>query len=90
MILVTGKVPDKLKGGVSMTVHLNEIGPAVLATEYAVRGPIVARAGELEQQGREIIFCNIGNPQSLGQKPLTWNRQILAPVSYTHLPSPRD
>ncbi len=68
-----------------MTVHLNEIGPAVLATEYAVRGPIVARAGELEQQGREIIFCNIGNPQSLGQKPLTWNRQILSLCEYPEL-----
>jgi len=41
----------------------------VLATEYAVRGPIVARAQELEKQGREIIYCNIGNPQSLDKSP---------------------
>ena len=65
-----------------MTIRITDIGKAVLETEYAVRGPIVARAGELEKQGREIIYCNIGNPQSLGQKPLTWNRQILALCEY--------
>jgi aspartate/methionine/tyrosine aminotransferase len=45
----------------------------------------VARAAELEKQGREIIYCNIGNPQSLGQMPLTWNRQILALCEYPAL-----
>ncbi|HEX9080876.1 MAG TPA: aminotransferase class I/II-fold pyridoxal phosphate-dependent enzyme, partial [Holophagaceae bacterium] len=68
-----------------MTVQLKDLGRAVLETEYAVRGPIVARAQELEKQGREIIYCNIGNPQSLGQKPLTWNRQILALCEYPEL-----
>ncbi len=68
-----------------MTVHLKDLGRAVLETEYAVRGPIVARAQELEKQGREIIYCNIGNPQSLGQKALTWNRQILALCEYPEL-----
>jgi aspartate/methionine/tyrosine aminotransferase len=68
-----------------MTIQLAHLGKAVLETEYAVRGPIVARAGELEKQGREVIYCNIGNPQSLGQKPLTWNRQILALCEYPEL-----
>ena len=68
-----------------MTVCMQDIGKAVLNTEYAVRGPIVARAAELEKQGREIIFCNIGNPQALGQKPLTWNRQLLALCEYPDL-----
>jgi aspartate/methionine/tyrosine aminotransferase len=68
-----------------MTIRLTDLGKAVLDTEYAVRGPIVARAAELEKQGREIIYCNIGNPQSLGQKPLTWNRQILALCEYPAL-----
>ena len=45
----------------------------------------MARAAELERQGREIIYCNIGNPQSLGQKALTWNRQILALCEYPAL-----
>jgi aspartate/methionine/tyrosine aminotransferase len=39
----------------------------------------------LESQGREIIYCNIGNPQSLGQQALTWNRQILALCEYPEL-----
>jgi aspartate/methionine/tyrosine aminotransferase len=68
-----------------MTIRLTDLGKAVLETEYAVRGPIVARAAELEKQGREVIYCNIGNPQSLGQKPLTWNRQILALCEYPAL-----
>jgi alanine transaminase len=28
----------------------------------------------------KIVFTNIGNPQSVGQKPLTWPRQVLALV----------
>jgi aspartate/methionine/tyrosine aminotransferase len=68
-----------------MTIRLADLGKAVLETEYAVRGPIVARAAELEKQGREIIYCNIGNPQALGQQPLTWNRQILALCEYPAL-----
>jgi len=68
-----------------MSIRLKDLGKAVLDTEYAVRGPIVARAAELEKQGREIIYCNIGNPQSLGQKAITWNRQILALCEYPAL-----
>ena len=68
-----------------MTIRLTDLGKAVLDTEYAVRGPIVARAAELEKQGREIIYCNIGNPQSLGQAALSWNRQILALCEYPAL-----
>lgn len=68
-----------------MTVRLSDLGKTVLETQYAVRGPIVARAAELEKQGREVIYCNIGNPQALGQAPLTWNRQILALCEYPAL-----
>lgn len=68
-----------------MTIRLTDIGKAVLETEYAVRGPVVARAQELERQGREIIYCNIGNPQALEQKPLTYLRQVLALCQYPDL-----
>ncbi len=68
-----------------MSIQMKDIGAAVLATEYAVRGPIVERAQELEKQGREIIYCNIGNPQSLGQKPITWLRQLVALCEYPAL-----
>lgn len=68
-----------------MSLTLANIGKAVLDTEYAVRGPIVARAQELEKAGREIIYCNIGNPQALAQKPISWNRQLLALCEYPAL-----
>lgn len=68
-----------------MTIQMNELGKAVLETEYAVRGPIVARAQELERQGKEIIYCNIGNPQSLGQQPISRLRQVLALCQYPAL-----
>lgn len=32
-----------------------------------------------------MIFCNIGNPQALRQKPITFLRQILACVNYPEL-----
>jgi aspartate/methionine/tyrosine aminotransferase len=66
-------------------LRLEDICRSVRETEYAVRGPIVARAQELQRQGREIVYCNIGNPQSLGQRPLTWVRQVLAIAEYPEL-----
>jgi len=68
-----------------MTIKFEQLGKAVLETQYAVRGPIVARAAELERGGREIIYCNIGNPQALEQKPLTYVRQVLALTQYPEL-----
>ena len=68
-----------------MPITLDTINPRVRETEYAVRGPIVIRAQELERQGKEIIYCNIGNPQSLQQPPLTWIRQVLALCEYPKL-----
>jgi len=62
--------------------HLNE---RLLRAEYAVRGPIVQRAQELEAAGRRIIYCNIGNPQALKQRPLTYLRQILCLIEYPEL-----
>lgn len=54
------------------------VNPNILRMEYAVRGPIPRRAAELERQGRRIIPCNIGNPQALGQAPITFYRQVLS------------
>ncbi|MDP6167284.1 MAG: hypothetical protein QGF54_01045, partial [Candidatus Marinimicrobia bacterium] len=46
--------------------------------EYAVRGSIPQRAQEMQREGRTIYACNLGNPQALGQKPITFYRQVLA------------
>ncbi len=66
-------------------IQIEDVDRAVRDTEYAVRGPVVARAQELERAGRRIIYCNIGNPQSLGQRPVTWVRQVLALVEWPPL-----
>jgi hypothetical protein len=44
--------------------------------QYAVRGELFLKAGELQAQGKEIIFTNVGNPHQLGCKPLTFTRQV--------------
>mmetsp|Transcript_31 Transcript_31/g.72 ORF Transcript_31/g.72 Transcript_31/m.72 type:complete len:495 (-) Transcript_31:97-1581(-) len=45
---------------------------------YDVRGEIVAKAESLSAEGRDIVFTNVGNPQAVGQKPITFYRQVLA------------
>ncbi|RLD05569.1 MAG: hypothetical protein DRI32_03975, partial [Chloroflexi bacterium] len=57
------------------TVQVNQ---NILEMEYAVRGPIPQRAAKLKEDGKNIIFCNIGNPQALGQKPLSFSRQVIS------------
>jgi alanine transaminase len=66
------------------------INPNVKKAQYAVRGPIVVRADEisreLQQDGskypfKDLVYCNIGNPQQLGQPPLSYYRYVLALVS---------
>jgi len=66
-------------------ITMNNISERLLKSHYAVRGPIVNRAQQLEDQGRKIIYCNIGNPQALKQRPLTYLRQILCLVEYPEL-----
>ena len=62
-----------------------DLNPHVLRAEYAVRGPIVQRAQEMEAEGRKIVYCNIGNPQALSQRPLSYIRQMLCLLEYPEL-----
>ena len=57
----------------------------LLQAQYAVRGPIVLRAQQLEEQGGKIIYCNIGNPQALQQRALSYLRQTLSLLEYPAL-----
>lgn len=68
-------------------VTLQTLNPKVLQCEYAVRGEIVNIAQTLQEELKhnpdshpfdEILYCNIGNPQSLGQQPITFFREVLA------------
>ena len=51
---------------------------AVRNMQYAVRGDVVNRADELQAEGKQILFTNIGNPQAVGQSPITYYRQVIA------------
>jgi alanine transaminase len=71
----------------STPVTLDSINPKVLECEYAVRGEIVILAQKLQEDLKnnpnshpfdEILYCNIGNPQSLAQRPITFFREVLA------------
>lgn len=66
-------------------IYKSSLNPNLLIAEYAVRGPIVIKAQQLEEQGKKIIYCNIGNPQALKQRPLTYIRQMLSLVEYPEL-----
>ncbi|KFK41654.1 hypothetical protein AALP_AA2G155600 [Arabis alpina] len=78
----------------SLPVTLDSINPKVLKCEYAVRGEIVNIAQKLQEDLKtnkdaypfdEIIYCNIGNPQSLGQLPIKFFREVLALCDHTSL-----
>lgn len=66
------------------------INPNVKAMEYAVRGPLVIRAVEIEKElasglkkpFTEVIKANIGDAQAMGQKPITFIRQVISLVAY--------
>jgi alanine transaminase len=46
--------------------------------QYAVRGQVVMRADKLAAEGKDILYTNIGNPQAVGQQPITYYRQVMA------------
>jgi len=60
-----------------------------------VRGEIVRRAQQIAEdlaKGKgdsypfeKVVWCNIGNPQILGQKPITYFRQVLSLCEYSEV-----
>jgi aspartate/methionine/tyrosine aminotransferase len=69
------------------------MNPNLRKMEYAVRGTVVIAADKISEDLRvggdnnnsdrsfgKIVYTNIGNPQSVGQQPLTWPRQVSALV----------
>ncbi|KAK6186155.1 hypothetical protein SNE40_008250 [Patella caerulea] len=71
-------------------LSVENMNPFVKNMEYAVRGPIVIRAGEIEQElskglkknFTDVIRANIGDCHATGQKPLTFLRQVAAICTY--------
>lgn len=79
--------------GVDPAIHkrLTEstISPALVNMRYAVRGEIVKRADDIQHVIEEhpfdtnnkfdhVLFTNLGNPHSVGQRSLTWPREVMA------------
>lgn len=60
-----------------------------------MRGEIVLLAQQISKDlkagkqlpFKKIVMCNIGNPQQLGQKPITFFRQVLALCEYPQVRS---
>ncbi|MBN3318405.1 ALAT2 aminotransferase, partial [Atractosteus spatula] len=74
-----GRIREKI-------LTMETMNPQIKTVEYAVRGPIVIKAGEIErelQEGvkkpfTEVIKANIGDAHAMGQKPITFLRQVVA------------
>ena len=87
-----GKMLTRALATKALTVEtMNQL---VVEAEYAVRGRLPMRAAEIKEElaaspGKypfdELVFCNIGNPQSVGMVPLTFNREVLALLTAPHL-----
>lgn len=66
-------------------IKITDVNRRLLDSEYAVRGSVVQKAQELEQRGRKITYCNIGNPHTFNQKPLSYVREVLSLLEYPQL-----
>lgn len=75
----------------NMPLTVDRLNSRVVDAKYAVRGKLALRAEELRDQLAakpgslpfdEVINANIGNPQQLDQKPITFYRQVLALLQY--------
>ncbi|KAK8130897.1 alanine transaminase [Apiospora sp. TS-2023a] len=69
-------------------LNINNINPNVVEAKYAVRGELAVKSEEYRAKIRkgeakdlpfqQVISANIGNPQQLDQKPITFFRQVLS------------
>ncbi|KAG0209373.1 hypothetical protein BGX28_010361 [Mortierella sp. GBA30] len=74
-----------------LTSH--NMNPRVRKAEYAVRGELAIRSEEIKVKlgnggsfpFQRVVGCNIGNPQALNQKPITFFRQVASLVEYPDL-----
>lgn len=84
-----------MAGSGPKVITLENMNSQVKKMEYAVRGPLVIRATAIEkelQAGAEkpfktVIKANIGDAHAMGQKPITFLRQV---VSLCLMPSLLD
>ncbi|CAL1542845.1 unnamed protein product [Lymnaea stagnalis] len=83
---------------VENVLTLDTLNPNVIELQYAVRGPIVIRATQIEDEllaGEKkpfpkVVKANIGDCHATGQKPITFIRQVLALCTYPELLKSND
>lgn len=83
-------VAEKTEVSSNKVLTLQGLSRHLVDIEYPIRGLIAERAAEIQKQleahpeqfsrFKAITPCNIGNPQLVGRKPITFNRQVLACV----------
>lgn len=79
-------------------LNIGNINPHVIKAQYAVRGEIASKSevyrhqlaappinGAAKLPFDTVISANIGNPQQLDQKPITFFRQVLSILEYPAL-----
>jgi alanine transaminase len=77
----------------SYALTMDTLNPNIIRLEYAVRGPIVHQAHLLEERLRngeklpfdEVIRCNIGDVHAMGQRPITFIRQMVVACTVPEL-----
>jgi alanine transaminase len=75
-----------MESSASKVLTLENLSTAIKNVQYAVRGKIVLRAGEIEEELKNgvkkdfdcVIRANIGDCHATGQKPITFLRQVMA------------
>lgn len=82
------------------SLNINNINPHVREAQYAVRGELAVRAESYRAKLKKgyppsppdeplpfdkVVSANIGNPQQLDQKPITFFRQVLSLLEYPSL-----
>lgn len=80
-------------------MHLATLNPRIEKVQYAVRGELAVRSEEMSEALRHnkdaypfttVVACNIGNPQQLHQRPITFFRQVAALTEYPDLLAPEN
>lgn len=71
-----------------LQVTVDTLNADLKKAQYAVRGELVIKAMKIQKKLEagdsegipfdNMVYCNIGNPQSLKQKPISFNRQVMS------------
>jgi len=75
--------------GIRKVLTVDMVNEGIKVMTYAVRGPLLLRANQIEKELKEgaempfktVIKANIGDAHAMGNKPVTFIRQVMAIVT---------